>query len=325
MSRKFKRCFITGITGSGGSYLAEHINNKNKKIKIFGTYRSLGYKKLLKKKIKKIKLYKINLCNFKSVKKALKTTKPDLLYHLAADADVAKSFTKPIHVTNNNTSSCINVLEAIRQLKLKTLIILCSTSEVYGIVPKKDLPIKENQKFNPVNPYAASKAHQDFIAQIYSKYFNLKIIITRMFTYTNPRRNNLFQTAFASQISKFEKKSKNNKKNILYHGNLNSKRCILDIYDAMEAYWLAAKKGKIGEIYNISGYKIISIKNYLKELIKKSKVKIITKINPKLIRPIDIELQLPESKKFRKHTGWYEKISFKDSIDKFINECRKIY
>jgi nucleoside-diphosphate-sugar epimerase len=93
----------------------------------------------------------------------------------------------------------------------------------------------------------------------------------------------------------------------------------------MEAYWLTAKKGKIGEIYNISGHKIISIKNYLDALIKRSKVKIITKINPKLIRPVDIELQLPDSKKFRKDTGWTEKISFKDSIDKFINECRKIY
>ena len=115
---------------------------------------------------------------------------------------------------------------------------ICSTSEVYGAVTKKDIPIKEDQKINPVNPYAATKAFQDIISQIYFKCYKMNIVITRMFSYTNARRMNLFQTSFANQISQIEKK----KKKFLTHGNLQSVRTFVDIDDAMNAYWLAAKK-----------------------------------------------------------------------------------
>ena len=140
-----------------------------------------------------------------------------------------------------------------------------------------------------------------------------------MFSYTNARRDNLFQTSFAKQIAQIEKGSLK----ILKHGNLNSVRTFIDIEDAMEAYWLCATKGKIGEIYNICGDKIISVKDFLKELINLSQVKIITKLNKKLLRPQDINLQIANCEKFKKHTGWKPNVSFKDSVKKLLNECRK--
>ena len=82
-----------------------------------------------------------------------------------------------------------------------------------------------------------------------------------MFSYINARRDTLFQTAFAKQIVNIERKSQK----VLKHGNLNSIRTFVDIEDAMSAYWLTATNGKIGEIYNIGGNKIISVKNFLKE------------------------------------------------------------
>ena len=70
------------------------------------------------------------------------------------------------------------------------------------------MPIKENQKIAPINPYAVTKTYQDLLSQVYYNSFKLKIIITRMFSYTNARRKNLFQTAFATQIARCEKKFK---------------------------------------------------------------------------------------------------------------------
>ncbi len=323
MNRKFKKCFIAGITGSGGSYLAEYISKNEKKVKIYGSYRSLGFKKELKEKINNINLFKVDLNNFKLTKKTLSKIKPDLIYNFASDADVRGSFDDPINNSKNNVTSCVNLLQSIRELDLKCLYIHCSTSEVYGNVSKKDLPVKENQKFNPINPYAVTKAYQDFMTQVFSKSFKMKTIITRMFTYNNARRTNLFQTAFAKQIVEFEKKGQ--KKGILYHGNLDSKRCHLDINDAMSAYWLVAQKGKIGEIYNISGKKVLSVKKYLDHLIDNTNVKINKKLNKKLVRPIDIPLQLPNSNKFKKHTGWKERISFHKSLENFMQECRERY
>lgn len=320
MVRKFKNCFITGITGSGGSYLADYIFNQNQKIKIQGTYRSLGFSNYLRKKYKKrIKLYRCDLNNFKKIKNILKNTNPELIFHIASNADVKYSFDGPLEVTKNNVMITINLLEAVRQLKINPLVIICSTSEVYGNVKKKDIPIKETQKFNPANPYAASKAFQDFISQIYVKSFNLKIIITRMFSYINARRDSLFQTAFAKQIVNIERK----KLKILKHGNLNSIRTFVDIEDAMSAYWLTATRGKIGEIYNIGGNKIISVKNFLNELIRNSYVKIKTKLDKRLLRPQDVTLQIPNVEKFKKDTRWKQKNSFKVSVINLLNECRK--
>jgi GDP-mannose 4,6-dehydratase len=322
MNRNFKRCLITGITGSGGSYLAEHILKKDKNIKIFGLYRSNGYKKLLKKIAKKkIFFFKVDLKKFNKLKNIVKKINPDVIFHIASNADVRASFDNPIELTNNNNLITVNLLESIRQLKQDPVIIICSTSEVYGTVTKKEIPIDENQRIAPINPYAVSKAFQDLLSQVYFKSFNLKIIITRMFSYTNARRNNLFQTSFADQIAKIEI----GKAKELKHGNLKSIRTFVDIEDAMESYWLAAKKGKIGEIYNIGGNKIISVKQFLKELIKLAKCKIIYSIDKKLLRPQDVTLQIPNVRKFSKDTGWKPKITFKDSVKKLLNECRKKY
>lgn len=322
MNRHFKKILITGITGSGGSYLAEHILKKKIKTKIFGFFRSAGYLSLLKKKYKKkITFFNLDLRNFKKLRDKIKVIKPDLIFHLASNADVRKSFDNPIEITNNNNLITANLLESIKILKLKPIIVICSTSEVYGIVDKKNMPINEHQFINPANPYAVSKSFQDLLSQVYSKSFNLKIIITRMFSYTNPRRDNLFQTSFAKQIALIEK----GKIRKLKHGNLKSVRTFIDIDDAMEAYWIAAKKGKIGEIYNIGGNKIISVKSFLDELAKLSTVKIIRVIDKKLLRPQDINLQVCNSKKFKKDTGWKTSVTFKQSINKLMSECRKLY
>jgi len=319
MNRTFKSCLITGITGSGGSYLAEHILRKNKNIKLYGFYRSTGYLNLLKKKYnKKINFIKLDLTNFKILKKKINSIKPDVIFHLASNADVRGSFDYPIEHAYNNNLITVNLLEAVRKSNFNPVVMICSTSEVYGNVGKKEMPITEKQKIAPINPYAVTKVYQDLISQVYQKSFNLKIIITRMFSYTNARRINLFQTAFARQIVLCER----NKLKFMRHGNLNSIRTFVDIEDAMEAYWLAAKKGKIGEIYNIGGNKVISVKNFLNELLKLSKKKITTKLDPNLLRPQDVALQIPSSKKFIKHTGWKPRVSFKISVEKLLKECR---
>ena len=318
-----KKILITGIAGSGGSYLAEYILNKN--VEIYGIARnkkSLNSNNLKYLNKKKIKFIFIDLTNYKKVYNALKKVKPNIIFHLASNADVLESFNTPLEIINNNNACTLNILEACRKLNLKkTIIQICSTSEVYGDVKKKFQPITENNYISPINPYASSKAFQDIISQVYFKVYDLKIIITRMFTYLNPKRRNLFASNFAHQIIDIE----NNKIKFLKHGNLNSTRSILDIRDAMHSYWLAATKGKVGNIYNISGKYKITVKQFLEELKKNSKKKIITKLDKKLLRPTDINLQISDCKKFRNQTKWREKYNFKEAIKYFLNECRKYH
>jgi GDP-4-dehydro-6-deoxy-D-mannose reductase len=320
INRNFRKCLITGIAGSGGSYLAEHILSQDKKIKIYGLYRSDKFKKTLEKKFKKrIFFYKVDLNNFSKTKKIIQKIKPDLVFNLASNADVRKSFDFPHDFITNNLNATLNLLESIRKCNLKSLFIHCSTSEVYGTVSKKETPIKENQKIKPVSPYAVSKSFQDLLSQLYHQVYGLNIIITRMFTYNNPRRLNLFQSAFASQISKIE----SGKQKVLFHGNLNSIRSFLDLNDAMEAYWVTARKGKVGEIYNIGGNKFFKVADFLKKMIQFSTQKIKCKINKNLLRTKDVTLQIPSTKKFKNHTRWKPAISFERSLLNLLNEFRK--
>ena len=139
-----------------------------------------------------------------------------------------------------------------------------------------------------------------------------------MFSYTNSRRFTLFQSAFAKQIALIEK----NKIKYLKHGNLKSIRTFIDIDDAMNAYWLTAKKGKIGGIYNIGGNDTASVGDVLKTLISFSKKRIKTREDKKLLRPVDINKQLPNSKKFRKDTKWKPKVSLSNSLRNLLNDIR---
>ena len=80
-----------------------------------------------------------------------------------------QSFDKPREIVNNNNNCTLNLLEAVRLTKIKPIIQICSTSEVYGIVNKKETPIKETNPFRPASPYAVSKVFQDLISQNYYK------------------------------------------------------------------------------------------------------------------------------------------------------------
>tara|TARA_B100000989_G_scaffold72938_2_gene51236 strand:- start:1626 stop:2585 length:960 start_codon:yes stop_codon:yes gene_type:complete len=317
--RVFKKVLITGISGSGGSYLAEHILNKKLNLKVFGLIRTKN--KFNTRNLRQVKIFKCDLNKYENLKKKLKIINPDVIFHLASMADVRKSFDEPKEIIENNNQITLNLLEAVRKLNIKPLILICSTSEVYGQVSKKNLPIDEKSKIKPINPYAVSKTFQDLISYNYFLNFNLKIIITRMFTYLNARRTNLFASHWADQVAQIEK----GKRKILYHGNLNSVRTIIDIKDAMEAYWIAATKGKLGETYNIGGTKSIKIENFLKILKKKSKVKIISKVDKKLLRKTDVTLQIPSSRKFTQDTGWKPKEKFETSVENLLKEFRKKY
>ena len=149
--------------------------------------------------------------------------------------------------------------------------------------------------------------------------YNLKIIRTRMFSYLNPRREDLFATSFAKQVALIEK----GKLEVLRHGNLNSIRTLIDVRDAMESYWIAALLGKPGEVYNIGGEFTLSVGEFLEELKKLSKVKITSKVDKNLLRPTDVTRQIPDCSKFREMSGWSPKYSVKESIENLLNYWRK--
>lgn len=319
--REFKTILITGISGSGGSYLAEYILQNHPYVDIHGLSRwhSTASLKNLESCRDKITLHEADLTDLSSVFNVLNKVKPDGIFHIASYANVRNAFITPLSVLNNNIMGTANLFEAIRMTEIDPYVQLCSTSEVYGNVDQKNVPITENCPINAVNPYSVSKVTQDLLGQSYFLSYGMKVIRTRMFAYINPRRSDLFATSFANQIVRIEQ----GKQDVLYHGNLESIRTLIDVRDAMQSYWEALNKCQPGEIYNIGGKTVIKVGEFLDTLKSKAKCKIVSKVDPNLLRPADITLQIPDTTKFEKATGWSPKYSFEESVEMLLNVCRE--
>ena len=189
-------------------------------------------------------------------------------------------------------------------------------------VKKRDLPIKETNSFHPASPYAISKIGTDLLGKFYHEAYGMKTLITRMFTHTGPRRGDYFaESSFAKQIAAIELGFQ--KKEVLV-GNLDSLRTVADVRDAVRAYYLlVTKKPRFGETYNIGGNYVCKVGDILKYLIKISTVKNIkVKIDKDKLRPLDADLQVPDTSKFKKHTKWKPEIKFKKTMVDLLNYWR---
>ena len=254
---------------------------------------------------------------------ALKKSKPNYVFHLAAQSFPKSSFEEANSTFNTNFIGTYNLLNAIKFLKLNPFIHVCSSSEVFGKVKKENLPINENCNYHPASPYAISKVGTDMVGKYFFEAFNLKVLTTRMFTHTGPRRGDVFaESSFAKQIAMIEAKKI---KPVVKVGNLKSLRTFADVRDAVNAYYLLLTKNpKPGEIYNIGGNYSCTVGEMLKYLISLStskKIKIIT--DRARLRPIDADLQIPDTTKFYKATGWRPKITFKQTMQDLLNYWRK--
>lgn len=295
---------ITGITGSGGSYLAEYLRD-HQKVNIHGIARWRSGKVV----DTDYTIHECDLLDLSSVIRSLEKAKPDRIFHLAAHPNVRACFDTPLSVVHNNVMGTANLLEGIRLICPKTRLIMCSTSEVYG--NPKEFPMTENHPLKPVNPYAASKLAQESLAYAYFQSWGLDVVITRMFAYINPRRPDLFATAFGRQFQAVKKGLQDK----IYHGNLDSLRTLIDVRDAMEAYWYASEFCLSGEAYNIGGKNQLTVGDFLNILIKDTGV--VAEVDPKLLRPVDVTKQIPDVSKFTAATGWRPKYSLEESI-KFL-------
>lgn len=312
---------ITGITGSGGSYLADYIVANHPEASVHGLTRwhsTTGNQNLSLSK-DTVTLHECDLNDVSAITRALKTIKPDAIFHLAAHANVRASFDIPLAVLQNNVMGTANLFEAVRLAEIDPVIQVCSTSEVYGQVDPKHVPIKEDCPINPANPYAVSKVAQDLLGYVYFKSYGMKIIRTRMFAYLNPRRADLFATSFAMQVARIEAGLQKE----LLHGNLDSTRTLIDVRDAMESYWVAMEKCRFGEAYNIGGTTVMKVGEFLDVLKKLAKTEIPSRVDEKLLRPADVTLQIPDTAKFVSETGWRPKYRFEESVQFLLDHCRR--
>ena len=327
-----KKALITGVTGMVGSHLLDFLI-KNTNWEIYGVLRwrsSLNnisqHLDFINKK-KRIKILYADIRDTLAVQAAFKEAKPDYVFHLAAQSYPKTSFSSPLDTLETNIQGTVRILDAVRKFCLNAKVHICSSSEIFGRVSKENLPINENCNFHPASPYAISKAGTDLVGRYYAEAYKMTVMTTRMFTHTGPRRGDVFaESSFAKQIAMIEAKLI---APVIKVGNLKSKRTIADVRDAVKAYYLLLTKNPIpGAYYNIGGSYTCTIKDILFFLIKNSKIKNYKiKIDKERLRLLDADLQIPNTEKFKKHTGWEPEISFEktmlDLLDYWRDEINK--
>jgi GDP-mannose 4,6-dehydratase len=313
---------ITGITGFVGSHLAEFVLAKHPNVEIVGLKRWRSPKDNIFSILDRIRLFDGDLRDLSSLLKLLSESPPDYIFHLAAQSFVPTSYTAPADTMETNVIGTVNLLEAVRILKQNPVIHICSSSEVYGQVDPSEVPIREDCPLRPVSPYAVSKVGEDMAAYMYHRAYGLRTVRTRMFTHSGARRGEVFvDSFFTKQIARIEA---GDQKPVLRVGNLNSVRTFCDVRDTVEAYWLIAEKGVPGEVYNIGGSSTMTIAEMLNLALSMTtyKGKIEVQVDPALIRPADVTLQIPSIDKFSSATGWKPKIPYKNTVEDMLQYWR---
>ena len=322
-----KKALITGITGMVGSHLADYLLEKTDwDIHGMCRWRSPldNVDHLIDKVNRKERVFFLygDLNDFASLLNVVKEVEPDFIFHLAAQSYPLTSFTSATVTLQTNIIGTNNLLEAVRVLELNPLIHVCASSEVFGRIPKDKLPIGEEENFHPASPYAISKVGTDLLGRFFAEAYGMNVMTTRMFTHTGPRRGDVFaESSFAKQIAMIEQELV---PPIIKTGNLESLRTWSDVRDAVRAYYLLLTVNPIpGEYFNIGGSYFCTVGEmleYLLSLSTKKNIKVET--DPARLRPIDADLQIPDTSKFTNHTGWTPQIVFEDTMQDLLDYWR---
>ena len=316
---------ITGVTGMVGSHLADYLF-EHSDWDIVGLLRwrspldNISHLLPEVNTAGRISLLYGDLRDTVSIRKAIEKARPDYVFHLAAQSFPQTSFDAPLDTLDTNIQGTVRVLDAIKEYVPDAIVHVCASSEVFGRVPKDKLPIVEDCTFHPASPYAISKVGTDLVGRFYAEAYGMTVMTTRMFTHTGPRRGDVFaESSFAKQIALAEV---GYIPPVIRVGNLKSLRTVADVRDAVRAYWALLEHCTPGDVYNIGGNRTLTIGEMLEILKSFATVPIEHAVDPELLRPADVTLQIPENTKFRDQSGWRPEYSLEQTLEDLLNYHR---
>jgi len=339
-----KIALITGITGQDGSYLAELLLNKNYEVhgikrrsSLINTDRIDHLYQDPHETNRKLILHHGDLTDATSLIRIIQEIQPDEIYNLAAQSHVAVSFEEPEYTANSDALGALRILEAIRILKLenKTKYYQASTSELYGAV--HEVPQNEKTPFYPRSPYGVAKLYAYWITVNYREAYGIYACNGILFNHESPVRGETFVTR---KITRALSRIKLGMQKNLYLGNLDAKRDWGHAKDYVEAQWLMLQQEN-PEDFVIATGKQHTIREFINEASKNLDMDIdwrgknlnekgffngneIIKIDPRYLRPTEVETLLGDASKAKEQLNWTPKISFEQLVKEMIDNDLKL-
>ncbi|PIQ85365.1 MAG: hypothetical protein COV74_09200 [Candidatus Omnitrophica bacterium CG11_big_fil_rev_8_21_14_0_20_45_26] len=304
------KILITGASGFVGQHLAQYIGQK-KRVCI-GSYRTHRPPKHLFKKT-----YHCDFSSFGEVLRLIKRVRPTHIFHLVGQSSPSLSWKKPFDTFVDNALSTLHLAEACRQAHLKPLIILSSSAHVYGSICYRRRIPTESDFPTPMDPYGAAKIYAEEFLRQYRQQFHIPFIVIRATAHVGVGQPSVFAISnFALQIAKIEK---GYQAPVIRVGNLKTERGFIPVDDMIRAYWLVLRKGKAGQLYNISAQQVEPMAHWLDLLLKMSTKKIKVIQEKTRLNLIEIPKLRVSSQKFRRLTGWRETHSLKQVFQDVLN------
>ena len=298
------RALVTGASGFVGRYLVERLRAADYEVVAAGGPHETEPEFL-----------PIDLGDADSIRAAFDVARPDVVFHLAAQAFVPRSLEAPDETYEINVLGTARVLAVLRawsrENDAKVRFVFISSAEVYGAQPPSAMPLRESTAPNPVNPYAASKAAAEAVVLGEARSFGVDVVIARAFNHIGPGQNDRFVVpSFAHQLAAIARGGEP----VMHVGNLDARRDFLDVRDVVDAYIAIAERGESGEAYNVASGSAVSIREILGELIRIAHVPVEVRDDPARMRPSDVPIIYGSSEKLHERTGWAPRIPLRRSL-----------
>ncbi len=313
------RALITGVTGFVGGHLAEHLIDSGDVVA--GLSSSGRWPSPLPHVASQVRLDPIDLADVDEADLAdlLRRKQPEVIYHLAAQANPQQSVADPRGTWALNLGGALNLLEALKASEVPARVILVGSGVCYGNPAPEHLPVSESCPLRPNNPYSASKAAADLLGIQHHLGHGTAVVMARPFNHAGPRQSESYVlSSFARQVAEIEA----GQKECIEVGNLEVVRDFTDVRDIVRAYRLLAEHGRPGEIYNIGTGREITLKQMLEMLRKLARVPVDVRIDPARVRPVDQPLLLANAAKLRAETGWEPRYSIEQTLSDMLDVWR---
>jgi GDP-4-dehydro-6-deoxy-D-mannose reductase len=308
-----KRCLITGAEGFLGCHLAEFLVAKG--LTVYGTVQ--GDTRNLDHIKDELALLPCDVADRQRVNEVALETKPDVVFHLAAQSLPVLSWQDPETTFRVNVMGTLHLLEAIRRASLDSVVVVAGSSAEYGIRGQDEMPIKESRELRPTSPYGVSKVAVDLLSRFYWQTYGMKVIRIRPFFIVGPRKTGDVCSDFVRGIVEIEE----GQRDALTVGNLETVRDFLDVRDAVRAFWLLAEKGLPGEVYNVCSGVGHEVQEVLDILVSMADRPMPVEYDPQRMRPSDEPVVVGDNSKLCA-LGWKPQIPLEETLAGILNFWR---
>jgi GDP-4-dehydro-6-deoxy-D-mannose reductase len=285
------RALVTGASGFVGVQLVRHLRERGDEV--YGVDRER------------------DVTDAESMREIFESIRPEVVYHLAALTHVGESWKRAEEFTRVNVVGTRRVLDAAFDAVHDSTTIVVSSSEVYGVVRDEDLPLREDFRVAPANPYSSSKVEAEHVARAMWHDRRQNVVIVRPFNHIGPGQSPTFVVpALASRLLDAREQGATK----IPVGDLSTRRDFSDVRDVVRAYCLLAELGVSGEVYNVASGHDVALSEIAERLVEQIAPDVNLEVDPNLLRPNDVPVFRGSFDKLHETTGWSPHITLDQSL-----------